>query len=111
MLEAALLVAALSFDSSAAAQSPEPGRQVFVSRCATCHGSDGNGGELGPAIATRVPSLADDNLRSLFRQGLPAAGMPPFPSVSDTEVGDLIRYLRTLRPRSGSGPRRKQITL
>src|SRR5437762_207365 len=68
MLEAALLVAALSFDSGAAAQSPEPGRQVFVSRCAGCHGSDGNGGELGPAIASRVPSRTDDGRIHLRRK-------------------------------------------
>ena len=29
------------------AQSPDAGRQVFVGRCAGCHGRDGNGGELG----------------------------------------------------------------
>jgi len=108
---ATVFCCALLSSSITVAQTPDSGRQVFVSQCATCHGSDGNGGELGPAIATRVPSLDDDNLRSLFRQGLPAAGMPPFPGVSATEVGDLIRYLRTLRPRSGSAPRRKQITL
>ena len=32
----------------ASAQTPDPGRAAFVSRCAGCHGSDGNGGELGP---------------------------------------------------------------
>src|SRR5438128_2448172 len=111
MLEAALLVAALSFDSSAAAQSPEPGRQVFVTRCAGCHGSDGNGGELGPAIATRVPSRTDDDLMSVVRQGRPAAGMPAFPSVSDSDLAALITYLRTLRPRNGSGPVRATIAL
>ena len=95
----------------ALAQSPDSGRQAFVSRCAGCHGSDGNGGELGPAIAARVPSRTDDDLRSLFRQGLPAAGMPAFPGLSDTEAGDLIRYLRTLRPGTGSEPVRTTVTL
>ena len=97
--------------STARAQTPDSGQQVFVSRCAGCHGSDGNGGELGPAIAARVPSRTDEDLTSLFRQGLPAAGMPAFPGVSVTETGELIRYLRTLRPRTGSGPARTQITL
>src|SRR6059036_2520118 len=92
------------------AQSPDSGRQVFVSRCAGCHGSDGNGGELGPAIAARVPSRTDEDLTSLFRQGLPAAGMPAFPSLTDTETGELIRYLRTLRPRTGSALVRTTIT-
>jgi alcohol dehydrogenase (cytochrome c) len=96
----------------AAAQTPaDTGHQVFVGRCAGCHGSDGNGGELGPGIATRVPSRTDQELTTLFGQGLPAAGMPAFSSLSDTEVADLIHYLRTLKPRNGSGPVRTSIML
>src|SRR6059058_5545468 len=53
-----------------AAQGPEVGRQVFVTRCAVCHGTDGNGGELGPNIATRVPSRTDEHLTTVLRQGL-----------------------------------------
>jgi alcohol dehydrogenase (cytochrome c) len=93
------------------AQGADAGRQVFVSRCAGCHGSDGNGGELGPAIVTRVPARTDEELGSLFKQGLPTAGMPAFPNLTATETGDLIRYLRTLRPREGSGPVRTTVTL
>ena len=93
------------------AQDPEPGRQIFVSRCASCHGSDGNGGELGPAITARVPARTDADLTSLFRQGLPTAGMPAFPTLRDQDTGDLIRYLRTLRPRAGSGPVRTTVRL
>src|SRR5256712_10049035 len=37
--------------------------------------------------------------------------MPPFPSLTDSETRELIRYLRTLRPRSGPGPVRKKIPL
>src|SRR5437762_7423078 len=92
-------------------QSPESGRLAFVSRCAGCHGSDGNGGELGPAIAARVPSRTDEDLTSLFKQGLPASGMPAFPSLSDADTGELIGYVRGLRPRTGSGPVRATIAL
>jgi len=108
---AILLLCVLFPASIALAQSPDSGRQVFVSRCAGCHGSDGNGGELGPAVTARVPSRTDEDLQSLLKQGLPASGMPAFPSLTDAEAGDLIRYLRTLRPRSGSGPVRAKIML
>ena len=37
------------------AQSVDPGRQVFASRCAACHGTEGGGGELGPSIVARIP--------------------------------------------------------
>ena len=108
---AILVFLAFLTSSLALAQSPDARRQVFVSRCAGCHGSDGNGGELGPAITTRVPARTDADLTSLFRQGLPAAGMPAFPGLSGTEAADLVRYLRTLRPREGSGPVRTAVTL
>jgi alcohol dehydrogenase (cytochrome c) len=106
-----LLLFLLFSQSTAPAQAPDPGRQVFVSRCAGCHGSDGNGGELGPAITTRVPSRTDDDLTTLLKQGLPASGMPAFPNLSAADTTEVIRYLRTLRPRSGSGPTRKTIAL
>jgi alcohol dehydrogenase (cytochrome c) len=106
-----LFLAWLSAGSIALFQPADPGRQVFASRCASCHGSDGGGGELGPAIAARLPARTDDDLTTLVRQGLPAAGMPAFPGVSDAELKDLIRHLRTLRPRTGSGPARAAITL
>src|SRR5687768_6458022 len=97
--------------ASASAQTAEPGRLVYASRCAGCHGSNGAGGELGPSIVTRVPSRTDDELTSVIRQGLPTAGMPASPNLTDAELTDLIRFLRTLRPRQGSGPVRSTITL
>ena len=110
MRAAILLFSALFPVSSALGQSPDAGSQAFVTRCAGCHGSDGNGGELGPAITARVPARTDEELRSLFRQGLPAAGMPAFPNLTDSDASELIRHLRTLRPRSGSAPLRTAIT-
>ena len=92
-------------------QTPDPGRQVFASRCASCHGTDGGGGELGPAIAGRIPARTDEELASVVRRGLPGAGMPAFPNVSDAEIADLVRHLRTLRPRSGTGQVHTTITL
>src|SRR5437588_860831 len=106
-----ILLSCILFPTAIALAQPlDPGRQIFVSRCAGCHGGDGNGGELGPAIAARVPSRTDDDLATLLRQGLPAAGMPAFSSLTAADAGDLIRYLRTLRPRTGSGPVRSKVT-
>jgi alcohol dehydrogenase (cytochrome c) len=97
--------------SSVAAQTPDAGRQVFVARCAGCHGSDGNGGELGPGIAARVPLRSDADLAALLKLGLPGAGMPSFGTLTDQESADVVRFLRTLRPRAGSGPERGKVTL
>ncbi len=110
-MRTAILAFCLLVPSIALAQNPGPGQQVFVSRCASCHGSDGNGGELGPSIVDRVPARTDQDLAALFKQGLPAAGMPAFPNLTAAESADLIRYLRTLRRREGSGPVRSKLTL
>ena len=92
-------------------QGPDAGQQLFVQRCASCHGGDANGGELGPPIASRVPARTDEDLAAVFRQGLTAAGMPAFPSLSDGDVANLIRYLRSLKPSRGTSPTRASITL
>ena len=102
---------AIFLATSAAAQTPDSGRAAFASRCAGCHGSNGSGGELGPSIVTRVPARSDEELTTVIRQGLPTAGMPAAPSLSDTELRDLIGFLRTLRPREGSGPVRTKLAL
>jgi mono/diheme cytochrome c family protein len=87
------------------------GATAFASRCASCHGTDGNGGELGPPITGRVASRTDEELRAVIRQGLTGAGMPAFSTLSDTETSDLVQHLRSLRARSGSGPTRAEIAL
>jgi alcohol dehydrogenase (cytochrome c) len=110
-MAAMLLVCVLLSWFVTPAQVADAGRQVFVSRCAGCHGTDGNGGELGPAITTRVPARTDADLTSLLAQGLPASGMPAFPNLTAEETTEVIRYLRTLRPRSGSAPERIKVPL
>ncbi len=104
-----LVVCVVLFGVGAFAQ--DAGRQVFAARCAGCHGSDGNGGELGPGIAVRVPTRTDQELASLFRQGLPASGMPSFATLGDGDVASLIQFLRTLKPRAGSAPAHATVTV
>ena len=77
------------------AQDPESGRRQFENRCAGCHGGDGNGGELGPAIVRRLSSHDDRELATIVRQGFPTRGMPAF-RLSDTEMSELIAFARTL---------------
>src|SRR5262245_25598210 len=98
---------------TAAAQEPTGpgGRATFVSRCAGCHGTDGNGGELGPAITTRVPLRSDQDLTAVIHDGIPAAGMPAFLSLAASDSADLVRFLRTLKPRNGSPPERFSATI
>src|SRR5215831_2341226 len=108
----ALLVAAtVSAQDGPSTTSGQAGRPVFVARCAGCHGTDGNGGELGPNIATRVPTRTDQELTTVVRQGLVASGMPAFANLSDSDAGALVQFLRTLKPRTGSAPERAKVAL
>ena len=83
------------------AQAVDPGRSAFEQRCARCHGADGNGGEMGPPIALRLPARDDQQLAALIRDGLPARGMPPN-QVVDAEMADLVKFLRAMERRGAA---------
>jgi alcohol dehydrogenase (cytochrome c) len=72
------------------------GLETFENRCSGCHGSDGNGGELGPNIAVRMRRLSDEQVRNTVLHGVP--GRMPANNIDDGEMPKLIAYLRTLRP-------------
>src|SRR5438046_3372220 len=91
------LISALVLAPILGAQDPDPGRAVFETRCARCHGSDGNGGELGPAIRNRLAARTDQQLATLILQGLPGQGMPAVP-VTEAEMERLTGFLRGLQP-------------
>ncbi len=92
-----LLLAAIT--SSLFAQDPDRGKKSFESRCARCHGADGNGGEMGPAILGRLAARDNDSLTTLIHNGLPDRGMPPS-QVDLQEMSSLLGYLRSIQQRS-----------
>jgi alcohol dehydrogenase (cytochrome c) len=72
------------------------GRTTYLRTCARCHGGDGQGGEMGPAIVSRLAARSDASLESLIRSGLPDRGMPPTP-LPASAVRRLIAHLRELQ--------------
>ena len=100
------------FTSGLMAQNADPGRPIFEATCARCHGADGMGGERGPNIVGRLASRTDEQLAALIRTGIPNTGMPPS-TVSDGQMPNLVRFLRTIQPRAGRGPQpqREKVTL
>jgi alcohol dehydrogenase (cytochrome c) len=97
--------------ASLPAGSPQAaGREVFATRCASCHGTDATGGEFAPSIVDRVPLHTDDDLRELLHSGLPS-GMPAFPDIKDPERANLISFLRALQPSNGTAAARASVTL
>ncbi|HYW41424.1 MAG TPA: PQQ-binding-like beta-propeller repeat protein [Bryobacteraceae bacterium] len=91
------LFSCLIFSASLPAQDANPGRLAFENRCARCHGADGNGGEMGPAIASRLAAFDDAQLARLIREGLPSRGMPPS-QATDAETAQITRFLRSIQP-------------
>jgi alcohol dehydrogenase (cytochrome c) len=87
------------------------GQKIFVTRCASCHGTNAMGGEFAPGIIDRVPLRTDDELVKLLHNGLPSSGMPAFPDVVDQDRANLISFLRTLKPFWGPSTERASVTL
>src|SRR4030095_7748483 len=99
-------LAASVLSSAAFAQDIDPGRRTFESVCGRCHGGDGNGAEMGPAIVQRLKTRDDRQLAALIREGIPARGMPPSP-FNDVEMTALVRFLRSIEsePAPEAAPR------
>jgi alcohol dehydrogenase (cytochrome c) len=106
-----LTLALLLLGLAGATAAQESGQQLFTRHCASCHGTDGNGGELGPNITGRVPLRSDEELANVLRLGLGAAGMPAFPMITEAELPGLIELLRGLKPRFGTTPQHSELTL
>src|SRR5687768_675263 len=95
-IHAPMLALLLSVAPAADLLAQESGRKVFETRCAACHGADGNGGEIGPPIVLRLTPLDDRQLTKTIREGIPAKGMPP-QDPGDTEMSALIKFLRGIQ--------------
>ncbi|MGA1996467.1 MAG: PQQ-dependent dehydrogenase, methanol/ethanol family [Bryobacteraceae bacterium] len=93
------------------AQTADAGRAQFDGHCAVCHGKQGNGGELGPAIAMRARNYNDGELATLIHTGLPNSGMPAN-NLNDRETMSLISFLRSLKPSGDdAAPARARVAL
>ena len=82
--------------SPAYGQAPDPGKKVFETFCARCHGADGKGGDMGPPIALRLANVDDTQLAALIRLGQVPKGMPPSP-MPMAQRRRLIGFLRELQ--------------
>ena len=81
------------------------GKNVFLNKCALCHGPDAKG-KMMPALG-QVPDLtdaalqarlSDDQIRAIVKQG--KGKMPPLgDSLSAKEVMDVAAYVRSLGPK------------
>ena len=86
---------------------PGNGAELYKQHCADCHGSDGDGGDAGPALVGSVAVTAPDPVnavRMILYGGMPPTtaqnprpySMPPFVQQLDSsQIAALTNYMRT----------------
>jgi predicted CXXCH cytochrome family protein len=85
------------------------GREYFLNRCATCHGTDGSGKtQIGLNLYPRVPdlraaptqNLSDGELHYIIENGVQLTGMPAWGNPHSEATGEgwkLVLFIRSLR--------------
>src|SRR5262245_11039100 len=124
MLAGTLVVLTIAAASRTRVQAQQPGgKAIYDKHCAECHGTTGKGD--GPAAAVLTPRPRDfasgkykirttetgsvptdeDLIRSV-RQGLYGTAMPAWDRIlSDTDIRDVVGYVKTLSPQFSTPPR------
>jgi cytochrome c oxidase cbb3-type subunit III len=100
----ALLMLLVASSSLRAQEAPETaandlahGKRVFEGQCARCHGIQGTGG-TGANLARPVlrNAASDEDLLAIIEEGIPGTAMPGNWFLSETEIRDVARYVRSL---------------
>jgi cytochrome c oxidase cbb3-type subunit III len=82
-------------------QAIDEGREIYNRSCTTCHGPDGAGGEMGPALgapARRYAQSTDAQIFDAIRNGVPTTPMPRFGDrLPDNDIWKVAAYIRGLR--------------
>jgi mono/diheme cytochrome c family protein len=73
--------------------------QLFATTCGWCHSDGGRAAGKGPQLMDSKQD--DDFIRNRIKNGKPGA-MPAFGSMfSDAQIGEIIKYIRDLKPSQG----------
>ena len=118
LLTVAIGLGALLFASPSWAGDAAAGEVIFVTNCATCHGTSGKGdGPVGAALTPAPRDFTtgdfkfdtdedgtpgtDTDIRNVIVNGGGAYGgsplMAPWPTLSDEDVSNVIIYIRSLK--------------
>ena len=86
-----------------------PPQRIYLTQCASCHGANGAGSWRATLFLMRpgnladpraIEALSDEYLFDLIKHGGATIGKPGMPAfgfhLSDEQVREVIRYLRTL---------------
>ncbi len=81
----------------------EAGKAVYLKKCKTCHGAEGQGNpgmakvlkvEIKHLGSEAVQSKSDEELKAVITEG--AGKMKPVKGVSATDVDKILAFLRTI---------------
>ncbi|WP_198262833.1 c-type cytochrome [sulfur-oxidizing endosymbiont of Gigantopelta aegis] len=90
-------------DSSALAKETKAslaaGDALFQKKCSVCHGSEGDGG-VGVPLNFRdfLSTSSNRYLHRTIQKGRPGRIMPAFTGLSETEIRNIIQYIRSWKP-------------
>jgi mono/diheme cytochrome c family protein len=88
------------------------GAPLFAARCASCHGSDLRGTDVGPSLLSQIyePSHhPDDSFRAAIQDGVTPhhwhfGPMPAIAGLDDAEITAIITHIREVQEREGFEP-------
>lgn len=97
MVRVASVVAALLITTGCGGGDPVAGETVYTANCAVCHGADGtlgvdSSGVAATDLSVRIAEISDDEITADVQNGIRT--MPALTNIDDTQMQDLIAYLR-----------------
>jgi mono/diheme cytochrome c family protein len=85
----------------------QTGGATYAAQCAICHGVDADGrgqrreGMNPPPANLRVPPWSETATAGrtflAIRNGVPRTAMPPWPTLSDQQIWQLVAYITSLK--------------
>jgi cytochrome c6 len=102
-MQARIIIVLLLISSLAGIASAEnPGKSIFTTKCALCHGADGAGKtSIGKTLnipdfhSPDVKKLSDADLKTVVTSG--KNKMPPFKGkLTDAQIDQVVSYVREL---------------
>jgi mono/diheme cytochrome c family protein len=93
----------------AAAESTAAGRRAYTQFCANCHGTSGKGDGRGAPAGAQMPDLTDakwdygstdGEIFTVIHDGVSADMGPYSERLKDTDIWNVINFIRTLGPKS-----------
>jgi ubiquinol-cytochrome c reductase cytochrome c subunit len=94
---------------AAEAGSAERGAELYVTACASCHGSGGGGTSIAPSIVDAGAASVDFQLRTGRMPASAAGAQPPAkpPAFDEQQIRDLVAYVASF----GDGPAIPEVRL